>query len=183
MPRLVHLNGPPGIGKSTLARRYIEDHPLAFCLDIDGFRRLIGRWDEHERESGRLARRMALQLAATHLSGGHDVVLPQYVARPQFVGELVEVAGRAGASFHEVVLLAAAADAEARFEARAQDPAWRDHHAEAVAAMADIGGFTSMYERLMDALPDIPAAMVLRTTTNDVDAAYDALLRLLAAGT
>jgi len=51
--RLVHLNGPPSIGKSTLAQRYVDDHPLAFCLDIDGFRRLIGRWEEHPTRSRR----------------------------------------------------------------------------------------------------------------------------------
>ena len=71
----MHLNGPPGIGKSTLARRYVHDHPLAFCLDIDGFRGLIGRWDEQEQESGRLARRMALAMAREHLSNGQDVVV------------------------------------------------------------------------------------------------------------
>jgi predicted kinase len=81
MPRLVHLNGPPGIGKSTLARRYVDDHPLAFCLDIDAFRRLIGRWDEYEEQSGLLARAMAIEMATTHLSAGYDVVVPQYVAR------------------------------------------------------------------------------------------------------
>lgn len=182
MPRFVHLNGPPGIGKSTLGRRYITDHPLAFCLDIDGFRRLIGRWDEHEKESGLLARRMALQMAATHLSGGHDVVLPQYVARPEFVRELVEVASATGASFYEIVLLDDAADAEARFEGRAQDSAWRDHHEEAVRAMARAGGFKGMHDRLIEALPDLPAARILRTTTNEVDAAYEALLGLLAEG-
>ena len=35
MPRLVHLNGPPGIGKSTLARLYVRDRPLAFYATRD----------------------------------------------------------------------------------------------------------------------------------------------------
>ena len=42
MPRLLHLNGPPGIGKSTLARRYVEDHPQTLNCDIDVLRTLIG---------------------------------------------------------------------------------------------------------------------------------------------
>jgi len=41
---MIVLNGPPGCGKSTLARMYAEDHPLALNLDIDRIRSLIGRW-------------------------------------------------------------------------------------------------------------------------------------------
>ena len=48
--RLVLLNGPPGVGSSTLARRYLAAHPLAFCLDIDGMRRLLGQWQELPQE-------------------------------------------------------------------------------------------------------------------------------------
>jgi predicted kinase len=130
VPKLVHLNGPPGIGKSTLARRYLQDHPLSFCLDLDGFRSLIGHWDAHPGESGRLARRMALAMASIHLSGGHDVVVPQYAARPSFVDELAAVAGEAGATFHEIVLMDDRTAIEARFAARADDPAWAVHHAD-----------------------------------------------------
>ncbi|WP_410647284.1 hypothetical protein [Amycolatopsis sp. cmx-4-54] len=35
MPRLSVLNGPPACGKSTLARRYAEEHPLTLNLDVD----------------------------------------------------------------------------------------------------------------------------------------------------
>jgi predicted kinase len=179
MPRLVHLNGPAGIGKSTLAGRYIDDHPLAFCLDIDGFRRLIGRWDEHEGQSGLLARAMAIKMATTHLSAGYDVVVPQYVARPAFVRELAGAATRAGASFHEIVLLDDPEPAEARFDQRAEDPARAIHHQEAVRAIKRSGGFRSMYDRLMLVVADLPAATPLWTTADDVAGSYRELLAAL----
>jgi hypothetical protein len=37
---------------------YINDHKLAFCLELDCFRSLIGGWDEQPEESGQLARSM-----------------------------------------------------------------------------------------------------------------------------
>jgi predicted kinase len=176
--RLVHLNGPPGIGKSTLARRYVADHPLAFCLDIDGIRRLIGGWDLHEQESGRLARRMALRMMQAHLEGGHDVVVPQYVARPEFVAEMRRVAQEARAAFYEIVLTADVDSASARFEARANDPIWAQHHAEAAQQIGRSGGFTTMYDRLMRVVEPL-SATVLTTTAGGVDDAYAAVLAVV----
>ncbi|MBA3302830.1 MAG: AAA family ATPase, partial [Acidimicrobiia bacterium] len=41
MPRLILLNGPPGIGKSTLAQRFVDEHPLALNLDLDAVRAML----------------------------------------------------------------------------------------------------------------------------------------------
>jgi hypothetical protein len=41
---MIVLNGPPGCGKSTLARMYVDEHPGSVNLDIDRARDLIGRW-------------------------------------------------------------------------------------------------------------------------------------------
>ena len=179
MPRLVHLNGPPGIGKSTIGRRYIHDHPFSFCLDIDGFRSLIGRWDEHEQESGRLARRMALAMAREHLTAGYDVVVPQLLIRPEFAMQLRDLAADVGAAFHEIVLLDKQAAAAARFRARAADDLWRSHHAEAVRMIDAAGGFGAMYQRLVDAIPALPDPVVVTTQAGETDSAYEAVLRAI----
>ena len=47
MPRLIHLNGPPGIGKSTLAQLYTGEHPGVLNLDIDQLRALVHAGDRY----------------------------------------------------------------------------------------------------------------------------------------
>jgi predicted kinase len=69
VPHLIHLNGPPGIGKSTLAQRYVDEHPGVLNLDIDRLRALIGGWRERFAETGEIVRPVALSMAATHLRG------------------------------------------------------------------------------------------------------------------
>ena len=44
VPRLILLNGPPAVGKSTLAQRYADEHPPALNLDIGRIRSMLGRW-------------------------------------------------------------------------------------------------------------------------------------------
>jgi predicted kinase len=84
VPRLIVLNGPPGIGKSTVARRYVEDHPMTLALEQDVVRGLLGGWRPRETESGSLARELCLAMARTHLGAGYDVVVPQFVADPEY---------------------------------------------------------------------------------------------------
>lgn len=116
--KLILLNGPPGSGKSTLARRYADDHPPALALDVDHIRSMIGGRRASPGEAGLLARDIAVAAARTHLGAGHDVVVPQLVARPGFPERLAALANECGARFHEVVLLPGREVARRRFAAR-----------------------------------------------------------------
>lgn len=60
-------------------------------------------------------------MAEAHLHGGHDVVIPQYVGRPEFVEVLEDTAWRCGARFAEVLLEAPAVVAVERFHAHRRE--------------------------------------------------------------
>ena len=90
MPKLILLNGPPAVGKSTLARRYADAHPLTLVLEIDAVRALLGSWLEEWQQSGPAARWIALAMARTHLEAGHDVIVPQLLTLRPFAEMLRE---------------------------------------------------------------------------------------------
>ena len=118
-PSSILLNGPPAVGKSTLARRYADDSPAHALLEIDAVRALLGAWlDEWER-SGPAARQIALAMARTHLEAGNDVIVPQLLTRRPFVDELQATGKAAGATFHEFALLDPRETVLARYEQRA----------------------------------------------------------------
>lgn len=181
--RLILLNGPPGIGKSTLAQRYADDHPLALALDLDIVRGMLGRWRDDPIQAGLLARSLTLVMARTHLDAGHDVVIPQFLGRPQFIAQAEQVAAEAGVPFLEFVLMDGRDNSAERFQRRtaaAATPA----HVEAGALMESFGGrpaLEAMYDRLLLVLSHRPNAQVIQSRDGETDAAYDELRRRLDA--
>lgn len=120
LPLLVLLNGAPGVGKSTLAARFVDRHPLALNLDVDLVRSLLGGWTRSPGDAGVAARRLALAMAASHLAEGLDVLIPQYVAVDRFADALQRLAhGRA--TFHHVLLRGDPAVVRVRLAGRPDD--------------------------------------------------------------
>jgi len=181
MPALIHLNGPPGIGKSTLAALWAERHPGTLDLDIDRLHPLFGGWRDPAQDTHALARPVGKAAAAAHLGAGHDVVMPQNITRLSEVEAFEAIAHAQGADFREVVLLDDRAAAVARFDARTDDDAWNQHNREVVAALGGATFLGAMYDRLLEVLASRPSAVVLRSEPGAVEATYEALAGALAA--
>lgn len=137
MPRLLLLNGPPGIGKSTIATRWATEHPGVLRCDIDVLRGLVGGVDLQR--AGELVRPAALAMITAYLGSGHDVVLPQMLMRVGEIERFERAATVAGARFVEVLLMDAEQASIDRFHRRGgPDPdGW---HARVRAQVAAEGG-------------------------------------------
>ncbi len=171
MPRLILLNGPPGSGKSTLARRYADEHPPTADLDVDVIRSLIGSWRSRLTEAGLLARAMTVAMARTHLEAAHDVIVPQYLGRVDFVVQLDELAAATGADFVELALLDDAEASYRRFQARSASGV-----ADVEAAVSGLADYRLMYSQLQGVLAARPATRKVTTTDGEIGAAYAAVL-------
>jgi predicted kinase len=178
---LIIINGPPGCGKSTIAQRYADDHPLALNLDIDKIRAMLGGWQRNRGAAGQAARSIALVSARTHLAAGHDVLISQFLGRLTFLEQAEHLAAEAGAGFREVVLMDSKANALRRFAERsadATDPVSldaRDH----IAGLGGPAELARMYDRVLAVIAARPGAQVVHTASGAVDQAYQDFLRCL----
>jgi predicted kinase len=171
---LIVLNGPPAAGKSTLARQYCVDHPLAFALDIDGIRHQLGRWRDQPAEAGLAARAIAVAAARVHLTAGYDVVVPQLLANQGFLDELAAAAAASSAQFVEVMISIARDQSLQRYSDRwrsGRDPV---HGAAAAPDLEDVG---RTYDRLVAFAATRDVAIPLPAGTSDE--MYQSLLSVL----
>jgi predicted kinase len=177
VPRLIVLNGPPACGKSTLARRYAEEHPLTLDLDIDRIRDLIGGWRTHLADAGLLARAAALAAARAHLLAGHDVIVPQLLARPEFLIQAEELARSTGATFHEIVLMDTRENAVRRWSLRAAGTPVRDGQEERRGEPGDTPEtIAALHDRLLGLLPSRPNARIVHSHENQIDRTHQEFL-------
>jgi 8-oxo-dGTP pyrophosphatase MutT (NUDIX family)/predicted kinase len=172
VPRLVLLNGPPAVGKSTVAELYADRHPYVLNLDIDRLRCLIGGWRTHGVDTGELVRTMALSMAATHLGAGHDVLVPQYVGSVRQLERFAEVARDCRAAFVELVLMDSRQRSLERFmrrRASGTDP-WHDQPTDVV---------EPMYDRLIEVVASRPRSTVIPSDDGNLAQTYELVVGAL----
>jgi predicted kinase len=180
---LIHLNGPPGVGKSTMARRFAAEHPGVLNCDIDVLRTLVGGWSEDFGRAGALIRPAALAMIEAYLSSRHDVVLPQLITNPVELARIEECARRSGARFVERFLMTDLEQAVGRFNSRGEGEPGETWHAQVRSIVAREGGdvvlmqYHAALERLIAGRPD---AMVIHTSDGAVDETYRHLIGSLA---
>jgi predicted kinase len=171
--RLIHLNGAPGVGKSTLARRYAADHPGVLVLEIDQLRTMVAGWQDDPAGAGTRIRAAALAAITAYLLGGGDVVLPQLIGSAEQLSRFEAAARDAEADYAHVVLTAPPDEVVRRFRARGDDHPW----ARQVTAVVDADGGD---EAIREWTRRVGAFDGTRIEAGDVESTYRALVVALA---
>ena len=84
---------------------FVDRHRGTLNLDIDQVRCLIGGWREDFQATGEIVRPVAMNMAATHLAAGWDVIVPQFLDSDDEIAGFRAVAKKTGSGFREIVIM------------------------------------------------------------------------------
>lgn len=175
MRELILINGPAGVGKTTVAKMYAEDNPLTLVVDGDEVMGMIGGWRKNETEARTLKFSLILAIIETHLRSGNSVVLPYLVSEINHVKVFEELAMKCGANFKEVILWVDKDEATARLMERGR---WGEAGSRPL-TMDDIPRIHSLYDLVAFGLEDRPQQHKIVVERGKIEETYAELLSLL----
>ena len=173
MSKLILLNGPAGIGKTTIAQRYIDEHPLALAINGDDIIVMLGQWLEHEDEARKMVYDFTCDMARTHLRSGHDVVLPYLVNNPAHATAFAQIAQECDATFIEVLLTADRAESVERMFRRGT---WGERGTDPLTDK-DKSIVEGLYDAVHDSIGNRPDTVIIQSVHGDIDGTYAEFLK------
>ncbi len=105
--KLILINGPAAVGKSTLAERLHKTLPLSFYIDIDLIRRSISDYRKYPVKSWELSMAAALGIAEAQLRNKNSIIIDKMIYnKGGFIDSFINLGKKYKADTYEFILWA-----------------------------------------------------------------------------
>lgn len=169
------LNGFTGIGKSTIAERYIDDNPLTMNIEGDRLIVMIGQWARHEPKARELVYELSKGMAAACLDQGHDVIVPYLPTTSERLEGFEQVAKEHGGRFIEILLTCSRQEAVERLMRRGT---WGEE-GTGVITVADMPIIEGLLDSMEISLAARPNIIKVASVEHDHDGTYQRFLEAI----
>jgi len=120
--RLIILNGPTGVGKSTVAAQLHKEMPDSVLVNVDELRRTIPGYQENRKESLRSAYDLTREEIERGFDEGKDVIIDKTIGDSDVLDTFITIAHKHGADIHEFILFTSKAHLRERTDKRGYKP-------------------------------------------------------------
>ncbi|KKQ41965.1 MAG: hypothetical protein US60_C0026G0004 [Microgenomates group bacterium GW2011_GWC1_37_8] len=167
-PKLIILNGFAGSGKTTIAKRYIDAHPLAINIEGDEIIAMIGKWKTNYKKARVCVYEHTKIIIATHLKLRYDVVVPYLLVDASHAEVFEKIAAENSSNFYEILLYTEKEEAIKRLMERGT---WGEKDLPDLTEK-DIPKITDLFDRLVKATAKRPNTITLKVRKDDIDGTY-----------
>lgn len=170
------LYGFAGSGKSTIAKKYLDEHSLSIAIEGDAIISMIGQWRKFEKESRALVFEDTLSITRNHLTKGCTVLLP-YLLTDNTHAEIFEsLALEHGCIFREVYLKNGN---DVAIERLLERGVWGEEGSPAL-TKSDMSEIEELFEIMEKEMSKRPNCMIVEIQKDDIDATYRKFLELVS---
>ena len=103
---LIILNGPAGVGKSTIASKIQSYMPEIEVISIDNLRRTMPNYRNNRQESLRLSYAYAEDYMKKYFNSGKTVIIDKCITQSEILDRFIDIADKYGAKALEFILFA-----------------------------------------------------------------------------
>jgi deoxyadenosine/deoxycytidine kinase len=177
-PKLILLNGFAGVGKTTIARRYKDNHPLSLSIEIDELIVMLGQWLTYEEKAREYVFELTKSMIAAHLRAEKNVLLPYLLTNASHAEAFEEIATTQNAQFYEVFLSVDKEDAVERLMARGT---WGEAGTPPITKY-DLPVINTLFDTMMEATSKRTRTIYIHPLKNDIETTYKEFLEKVGEG-
>lgn len=168
--KLIILNGPAGVGKSTLSERLHADISNSVLIHVDDLRRTIPNYRENCEESLMKSYEITRKAIKDHLENGETVIIDKAVASSDTLDSFIETGKQRGADVYEIFLAAAKDVVWTRADERGYKPG-------SLLTRERVG---ELWDKLDDVRQKRPSAIVIDTNALSLDETYQKVKEVIS---
>lgn len=178
--KLILLNGPCGVGKTTLANRYAEDNLRTLNLDADKVWKMIGGWSDKKHLTTELRESLVNAMLETHLGSNNDVIIPNIMSVER-VDRFTATAHRCGAKVVKLALMTNKEDAIERFlrRGRAQGYPTGFRPGSMIGRSGGVRKLEDQFEMFTEAVEAYPETIKIESIYGNEDETYAKFLEAI----